>query len=341
MTGFAFFYFLFSTFARYRYTYLPMKKRRSYLLLLIFLQIGLYAANAQSPGRVKVSSYNLRYDNPGDVTRGNGWQNRRQVIAAMILFHDLDIVGTQECLHSQIVDLDSALVNYGYIGRGRDDRPDAGEHSAIFYKRDRYNLIDSGDFWLSETPEKPSRGWDAALNRICTWGCFEERATGFRFYLFNLHMDHIGVVARKESSKLVVEKIREIACNQPVCLTGDFNVDQQSEGYKVITSSGILSDAYHSAPIRYAMNGTFNAFHVDDLTAQRIDHVFVTSHFTPLRYGVLTDIYWTDGEGALFLPADRPELSRAKGVPRLSSDHFPVVVELQFGMSATEERPGR
>lgn len=301
------------------------------LSVILFLFISIIGLNAQEYREMKVSSFNVRNDNSSDANAGNGWQNRYPVIVSMILFHDLDIIGTQECKNNQVLDLDKSLTNYSYIGRGRGNKPTEDEYSAIFYKTDKYNLIDNGDFWLSETPDVPSKGWDAALNRICTWGHFEEKATGFRFFTFNLHMDHIGVNARKYSSELVIEKIKEIAGTAPVYLTGDFNVDQNSVGYEIITTSCLLSDSYISAPIRHDMNGTFSGFKINNTTNQRIDHVFITEHFAPLRYGVLTDIYWTDKNGEPSHPgAFPPETSVIEGTPRLPSDHYPVVVELQY-----------
>lgn len=303
-------------------------KKVNLIFSLFFIAICL---SAQTTHSIKVSSFNVRNDNAGDANAGDGWTNRCPIIANMILFHDLDIVGTQECKNNQITDLDKALPNYSYIGRGRGTNPTDDEYSAIYYNTDKFSLINNGNFWLSPRPNVPSKGWDAALNRICSWGQFEVKSTGFRFFAFNLHMDHIGVKARKKSSELVVKKIKEIAGEAPVFLMGDFNVDQHSEGYQIITSSGVLSDSYLAAPIRYDANGTFNGFSITNTTNQRIDHVFITNHFTPLRYGVLTDIYWTNKDGAPQHPgAFPPEASVVEGTPRLPSDHYPVVVELEF-----------
>ncbi|MDD3079944.1 MAG: endonuclease/exonuclease/phosphatase family protein [Paludibacter sp.] len=304
--------------------------KRTNLLLVFFLSFIFLVAQERT---IKVSSFNVRNDNTSDAENGNGWVNRYPVIANMILFHDLDIVGTQECKNNQITDLLSVLskFNYSYIGRGRGTNPTDDEYSAIFYKTDKYELLNSGNFWLSETPDIPSKGWDAALNRICTWGEFEDKSTQFTFFAFNLHMDHIGVDARKYSSELVIEKIKEIANGQPVFLTGDFNTDQYAEGYQIITTSCLLKDSYVSAPIVHDLNGTFNSFDINNTTNQRIDHVFISDQFTPLRYGILTDIYWTDADGEPSHPRDFPaETTVITGTPRLPSDHYPVVVELKF-----------
>lgn len=302
------------------------------LNILLLLVISVCFLNAQERS-IKVSTFNVRNDNQGDANHGNGWENRCPVIASIILFNDLDIIGTQECKSNQINDLKNSLSNYdyNYIGRGRGANPTDDEYSAIFYKADRFKLISSGNFWLSETPDIPSIGWDAALNRICTWGQFEDKSTRFRFFAFNLHMDHIGVTARKNSSLLVIDKIKEIAKGKPTFLTGDFNVDQFSEGYKIITSSDLLSDSYLLSPIVYDPNGTFNSFDISNTTNQRIDHVFVSKQFHPIRYGVLTEIYWSDKSNRPTHPRDFPsETTVVESIPRLPSDHYPVVVELSY-----------
>ncbi|MFT3753353.1 MAG: endonuclease/exonuclease/phosphatase family protein [Paludibacter sp.] len=304
-------------------------RKLSFLLLLAVFTCLVNAQNRE----LKVSTFNIRNDNQGDADNGNGWQNRYPVIAGMILFNDMDIVGTQECKNNQVIDLKNAMAkyNYSYIGRGRGANPTDDEYSAIFYKTNRFSLISSGNFWLSQTPDVPSKGWDAALNRICTWGKFKEKTTGFVFFVFNLHMDHIGVEARKNSSILVLKKMKELAQNLPVCLTGDFNVDQYSEGYKILTTSGMLSDSYLVSPIVYDPNGTFNSFEISNTTNQRIDHVFVSKQFKPARYGVLTELYWSDKSGRPSHPRDFPaETTVVEGTPRLPSDHYPVMVALKY-----------
>jgi len=304
--------------------------RKSIFLFFAFLCI-LPILNAQS---LTVASYNIRNQNQGDADAGNGWQQRCPVITQLIRFHDFDIFGAQEVLHGQLNDMLSELPDYSSIGVGRDDGKTKGEYSPIFYKTDKLLLVKSGQFWLSQTDDKPSVGWDAALPRICTWGKFQIKESGKQFWFLNLHMDHIGVKARLESSKLVVEKIKQICQGEPVILTGDFNVDQTNDGYKYITSSGILWDTYETADIRYALNGTFNAFDVNLKTDSRIDHIFVTQNFQPVRYGVLTDTYRgvVPDESAKDIKSGNfpKEVSLHKYIPRLPSDHFPVKVILNF-----------
>ena len=178
------------------------------LLTLILLSCAYIVIHAQT---LNVATYNIRNDNRGDSIAGNGWRQRCPVIAEMILFHDFDIFGTQEGKYNQLEDLKRSLPGYNYIGIGRDDGQHGGEFSAIFYKTGRFKLISKGDFWMSTITDRPNKGWDAALPRICSWGEFKEIKSGLKFLFFNLHMDHIGVEARRESAKLVYAKVREMA----------------------------------------------------------------------------------------------------------------------------------
>ena len=281
---------------------------------------------------LQVGTYNIRNDNRGDSLKGNGWGQRLPIIAQQILFHDLEIFGTQEGKYNQLEQMKALLPGYEYIGVGRDDGKQAGEHSAIFYKTEVFDLLDHGDFWLSPTPDVPSKGWDAALNRICTWGHFRVKATKQELYYMSLHMDHIGVQARMESAKLVVDKIKEICGGKPVVLTGDFNVDQNNPIYNVFTGSGILSDSYEICEIRYALDGTANGFDPNSFTTSRIDHVFVTPGTRVIRYGVLTDTYRTmTPEAQKYENGNFPkEISFQAYQARTPSDHFPLKVILQL-----------
>ena len=161
----------------------------------------------------------------------------------MVQYHDFDIFGTQECFIHQLKDMKEALPGYDYIGVGRDDGKEKGEHSAIFYRTDKFDVIEKGDFWLSETPDVPSKGWDAVLPRICSWGHFKCKDTGFEFLFFNLHMDHIGKKARVESAYLVQDKMKELGKGKelPAILTGDFNVDQTHQSYDAFVSKGVAT----------------------------------------------------------------------------------------------------
>ena len=302
---------------------------KKYTFTLLFLAITLCISSQN----LFVGTYNIRNDNSDDRKEGNAWPKRCQVICDMMNFEQPDIFGTQEVLVGQLRDLKQGLDGYDCIGVGRDDGKEAGEYSAIFYKKDKLKRLDYGNFWLNETPDKPALGWDAACIRICTWGKFQDVKTKLKFFFFNLHMDHVGVVARREAAKLVVRKIKEIAgCNAPVILTGDFNVDQHDEIYQIFTQSGLLKDSYTAAKMRFAENGTFQGFKSSLLTDSRIDHVFVSNRFQVKQYGILTNGYWTEGTSReVSKEAAAPqELNFRQYVHRLPSDHYPVMVKLNY-----------
>lgn len=264
-----------------------MKKTLILLFAFVFYAGFSYAQQRQ----LNIATFNLRYANQGDSTAGNGWGQRFPWAAKLMLFQDIDIFGTQELKYHQITDLTDSLPGYKWLGIGRDDGKLGGEFSAIFYKSARFQVLKHGDFWLSTVTDKPNKGWDAALPRICTWAQFREIKTGFTFYFFNLHMDHVGVIARRESAKLILQKVKHMAGNTATILTGDFNVDQTSDSYAVINNSGVLKDTYVLSPLKMAPNDTFNDFNASTAGDKRIDHIFVTKNFKVLRYGILTNTY--------------------------------------------------
>lgn len=305
-----------------------MKLKQLFPLLLVALTLCCCRQQPCTTGTTfNVASYNLRNANGGDSARGDGWGQRYPVIAQMVRFHGFDIFGTQECFRPQLEDMKAALPGYDCIGAGRDDGKQAGEHSAIFYRTDLFDLVDHGDFWLSQTPDTPSIGWDAVLPRICSWGHFRYRATGFEFLFFNLHMDHVGKQARVESAYLVQQKMEELGKGLPAILTGDFNVDQTHSSYDAFVSKGVLCDAYEVCDLRYAPNGTFNNFAADDFTTSRIDHIFLSPLFHVQKYGVLTDTYRTEeAASAEAEKRDAPqEITLKHYRARTPSDHFPVM----------------
>jgi len=275
---------------------------------LFFMMILLCSVGKGYSQQLNIGTYNLRYDNADDSVNGNGWRQRFPVMAKIIRFNDLDIFGTQEGLYHMLNNLADSLPGYKWIGIGRDDGIQAGEHSAIFYKADKFRIVKQGNFWLSTITDKPNKGWDAVLPRICTWAEFEEIKTGFKFYFFNLHMDHIGVVARRESAKLVLSKVTAMAGNIPTILTGDFNVDQTSESYAVVNNSGLLKDSYELAPVKLDYDDSYNDFNVNNNNGNsRIDHIFVSKQFHVKRYAILTNTFHG----------------------RIPSDHYPVVAIME------------
>lgn len=297
------------------------------LILFSFLFVGMIFA--ATPTTFTVATYNLRNANHGDSINGNGWGQRSPYIAQLIRFHGFDIFGTQEGLYNQLQEMKQMLPGYNYIGKGRDDGKTKGEHSAIFYRTDKFQLLDHGDFWLSKDETKPNLGWDAVCVRICTWGKFKEIKSGFVFVYFNLHMDHIGTVARSESAKLILKKIQAMPKGMPVILSGDFNVDQDSPSYKLLNTSGILQDSYGMSKLVYAPNGTFNDFNPNSKTDSRIDHIFLTNNFKVSKYGILTDTYRSENKGEFNSNAAPKEIKLQENSARCPSDHFPVMIVVQ------------
>lgn len=289
-----------------------MKKTASLLLGVLWCM----CAAAQE---LTVGSYNIRNNANSDSIIGNGWRKRCKPMCDQIHWERPDVFGTQEVLHAQLMDLAKGLPDYQWIGVGRDDGKEAGEYAAIFYNPSRVKLVEQGNFWLSETPDRPSLGWDAACIRICTWGRFLDLRSQKEFLFLNLHMDHVGKVARREAAKLVSQRIQQMAEGKRLTiLTGDFNVDQRDEVYTIFTRSGLLKDCYEATRLRFAENGTFNSFSTRNFTTSRIDHIFVTATATVDAYAIRTDSYWT--------PA--PD---GKYIPHTISDHYPVFTRVRFG----------
>lgn len=254
---------------------------------------------------VNVMTYNIRLNTPGDGE--HAWPHRKQDVLSTIRFHEADIFCLQEVLHDQMLDVQSAFPDYGYVGVGRDDGINAGEYSPVYFDKSRFRKEDSGNFWLSDTPGKPSLGWDAACIRICSWVQLEEKLTGKGFFVFNTHFDHVGTKARINAAKLIMEKIQELAGDEVVILCGDFNLPPEAAPIKMISSK--LNDSYHTSNIRpHGSKATYLGFTYDSKAGSRIDYIFVSRGVEIERYGALTDSH------------DR----------KFFSDHLPVLVELSF-----------
>jgi endonuclease/exonuclease/phosphatase family metal-dependent hydrolase len=260
---------------------------------------------AQKKGApINIITYNIRLNVASDGI--NAWPNRKENVKALVKFHDADILCVQEALPEQF---DALLENSNFdvVGVGREDGKRKGEFSAVYYDKDRFTKKDGGTFWLSETPDVPSKGWDAALNRVCSWVRLYDRINKKEFLVFNTHYDHIGVKARIESAKLLKRKIQEIAPTLPVVFTGDLNVTPETEAIATIKS--FLTDAKEvSIEPAYGPNGTFNAFDFNSDLKNRIDYIFVNKGFKVQKFAVLSD-------------------SKDKRYP---SDHLPVFARLSF-----------
>lgn len=260
---------------------------------------------AQASMEFNVGTYNLRLNTPDDGP--NAWPLRRDTVRALVAYHEIDLLGTQEGLMDQVDDL-AAMPGFAYVGVGRDDGKRAGEHSAIFYRTDRFELLAHGDYWLSETPDVPGKGWDATCcNRIASWAKLRERKSKQVFYAFSVHFDHQGVIARRESAHLMLRKMREIAGDSPVLCLGDFNATPDSEPIRIMSAALRDARAVSQTP-PYGPVGTFNDFKIDAPLLDRIDYIFLGPRWQVLRYAALTDSH----EG------------------RFPSDHLPVVARLRL-----------
>lgn len=303
--------------------------KRYFLLLAVVLTA--FSVSAQD---LVVGSYNIRNSNDGDAKKGNGWERRCPVICDQVEWVGFDVFGLQEVKHNQLEDMLADLPDYTYEGVGRDDGKQKGEYSPIFYKKERFKKLDGGTFWISETPEKVGvKGWDAALPRICSYVHLQDKVTKKRFWFFNLHMDHIGVEARREGAKLIAKKITEMCGKEPAFVTGDFNVDQHNEAYRTIINTGVLEDSFELAEKKFATTGTFNSFDSNLFTESRIDHIFVTEHVTVNNYAVLTDGYWTPNEKSDKTrkgEAAPQEINFSEHQHRCPSDHYPIAAKITF-----------
>ena len=288
--------------------------KKIYLMLLPFLAAacgqGGQQAATQTDEPVNVMTFNVRYDNPDDSL--NNWNYRKDRVANAIHFYDADIVGTQEVLNNQMEDLRQRLPGYESIGVGREDGKEAGEYSALWYRADRFTAKESGWFWLSETPEVAgSKGWDGACERIATWAKLQDKLTGKELFVMNTHLDHVGVAARREGVKLVLDKIQELGGDLPVILTGDFNAEPESDVIKQVTDTADpehLTDARTVADLVYGPNWTFHDFgSIPYEHRERIDYIFVKNGLEVLKYGILAE---TEGDAYL-------------------SDHAPVLVSVK------------
>ncbi len=298
-----------------------MKKRLLQLVLVLLTVCSLHAQE------LYVCTYNLRYKNSSDTDAGNGWNTRRTYLINLVNFQQPDLLGVQEALPAQMTDMRNGLTEYGSIGVGRNDGNNSGEYSAIFYRKETMVLLDNGDFWLSDTPYKPSKGFPSkggstSYYRICSWGKFFHKPSGTVIYHFNTHMD-LDETNRQQSYYLIKQKIEEIASKTaPVIVTGDYNAVQTEDSYKLFLNSGFLYDSYTRAKQKFVTNGTCPGFNANNYSTaggdyRRIDHIFVTRAFNVDHFAVLNPCYYsTSGTASYHL--------------RAFSDHSPVFAKLSL-----------
>jgi len=278
-----------------------MHLRKFLLTLILWSLVG--AAGSQS---LKIMTYNIRLDTPSDEQ--NAWPLRKAWLCEQIKTADPGIFGIQEGLPQQVKYIDSVFNGFRHIGVGRDDGALKGEFSAIWYNTKKFRLIRHGTFWLSTTPESPSMGWDAACKRICTYGLFRDIPSGRQFWVFNTHFDHIGVVARKNSALLILQKIDTLnKSGLPVILMGDFNGDPDSDPIKIIAEK-LQDSKVADKSMSMGPGGTFNAFDASKPARERIDFIFSGNGANAVNYQVIRE--QRDGKYA--------------------SDHFPVIAEISL-----------
>ena len=270
--------------------------------ICIFLIIGSLSFGQN----LKLMSYNIRLDVASDGQ--NAWPIRKDFFASQIQFYEPDIMGVQEAMPNQVIDLEQLLPQYNQVGIGREGQG-KGESSSIFYRKEKLKVVSSNTFWLSDTPDLISKGWDAACHRICTFALFQEINSDRLFWVFNTHLDHVGVQSRAKAIALLLAKIDQFNnFNYPVILMGDFNLEPDDKSIiELKTKMNDARDVSISSP--FGPIGTFNNFEFDQPVTKRIDYIFISKN-TKLevkKYAVLTD-------------------SKNLSYP---SDHFPVYVEIK------------
>ena len=258
--------------------------------------------DAKPEDALRIMTFNVRYSNVGKESR----EDRVDIVTKTMLDSNADSIGVQEAVPEWMDDFKEILSDkYAYVGVGRDDGDNEGEYSAIFYLKDKYEVEDSGTFWLSETPEKVSVGWDAACTRICTWAVLVNKKTGEKYVHLNSHFDHVGIEARKNSVKLIIEKAKEYT-DLPVVFTADMNVKQGSVDYMSLVNSGVLDDTKFIAPdsMDYLTYHDTKPYALQDWI---IDYIMINDNLDAISYKVVTE--GIDG--------------------RYVSDHYPVYAEIK------------
>lgn len=257
---------------------------------LIYLLAAVAFTACGSATSLSVMTFNMRYDNPEDGQ--NNWRFRRERIAGVIKAQEVDVLGTQELLSNQFDDLSGLLTGYQGVGVGRLDGAESGEYCAVFFRKDRFTLLDSGMFWLSETPEVVgSLGWDGACERIATWVVLRDR-DGRELFFIDTHLDHVGQVARDEGVSLLMKRIETLSGGRPVILTGDFNSEPGSSVVAHVQKDGVLRDAKAIAAQRSGTDWSFSDFgQIPEAERPLLDYIFVSGDVEALRYEVLPDTF--------------------------------------------------
>ncbi len=258
--------------------------------------------------QTKIMTYNIRNSNAADGV--NRWEKRRDTWIALVRKVDPDILGTQEVLLDQLNYIKKTMTDYSEYGVGRNDGKKKGEHSAIFYKKSKYDLVKGGNFWLSETPDKPgSKSWDAAITRICSWVQLKDKSTGKTIFVFNTHFDHKGKEARRNSARLIRQYIDSLAGTDPVIVTGDFNLEPSDVGYTTMTQKEGYRVGLNDTWMEGALNYTDCGFEVSNKKCSRIDYIFASPQYSRKSYTVHTD------NNGIYYPSDHLTVSVVLTMP--------------------------
>jgi endonuclease/exonuclease/phosphatase family metal-dependent hydrolase len=261
-------------------------RRVLYSFFLLFLIVSWSCSNRSAKKAIKVMTLNIRYDNPHDSL--NAWPNRVSMMCRFIKNERPDIFGLQEVLLNQYEVLDTYLKGYASIGVGRNDGGKGGEMTPVFYKTDRFDIVRTKTFWLSEHPDSAgSKAWGSSLPRIVTWIELVDKKSHDHFFFFNTHFAHDSDSARTMSARLLLFKVDSIAAGFPFVITGDFNMTTSARGYKILTgpaeSVPLLSDSYVISERKpTGLNYTSNGF--SDRTGNRIDYIFVRNGMKVLEH---------------------------------------------------------
>ncbi len=273
-------------------------------ILILMTALSIYSVKAQS---LKIMTYNIRLNLDSDGE--NSWMNRKDFFTSQIQFYEPDIFGVQEATPIQVTDIATGLSQYNYIGIGREG-VGKGESSNIYYKKDRFKVVQESTFWLSETPNVISKGWDAACNRVCTYALFKDLKTNKIFWVFNTHLDHMGELARTNGIELILSKIKSVNKKKyTVIFMGDFNSEPTTD--RIIALKKVMDDCRTISQQKpFGPSGTFNGFKHNEPVTQLIDYVFMSKNnrFAVRKFAVLSD-------------------SKDLKYP---SDHLPVYVELIY-----------
>ena len=278
-------------------------KKLCFLIAMFLIILLPNCKRKQDPDTLKVMTFNIRYDNPRDSI--NAWPNRAAFLCSFLKEEMPDLIGMQEVLNHQYEYIDSALTDYSSVGVGRSDGVKQGEMNPVFFRKDRFDLIRSKTFWLSDSPSVAgSQAWGAGLPRIVTWIELSEKTTSKHFFFFNTHFAHDSDSARIMSSSLLLNKVDSITAGFPFVITGDFNMRISAKGYEILTgpfeSLPILADTYAVSEKRPTGPAyTFNGFS-DSISSGRIDYIFVRNgmkvldHRTFIRkdHGIYISDHW-------------------------------------------------